>query len=118
EAGSSEKVVFRILHSQLSKVELSHLNDPVPEGHRLVIVATPAGMSGITIEGLTLVITDGTINRQELDDENYGGLVRHYLSKAEIIQQIGRAGRDVAGGIGIVAKPTMVIEDMLRKKGK
>lgn len=117
EPGTSKKVVFRKLHSELSSFELSHINDPVPEGHRLVIVSSPAGMSGITIPGVTLVITDGTINRQELDDDGIGGLVRHQLSKAEITQQIGRAGRDVDGGIGIIAKPTTVFDDILRKRG-
>ena len=118
EAGSSDKVIFRKLHGELSEFELGHINDPIPEGYRLIIVSSPAGMSGITIPGVTLVITDGTINRQELDDDGVPGLARHYLSRAEITQQIGRAGRDVGGGIGIMAKPTTVTDDVLRSKGK
>lgn len=118
QAGSSKTIVFRKLHGDLTEYELSHINDPLPEGHHLVIVSSPAGMSGITIPGVTLVITDGTINRQELDDDGVPGLTRHYLSKAEIIQQIGRAGRDVDGGIGIIAKPTTIIDDILRSRGK
>lgn len=116
--GSSSKVIFRKLHSELSEFELSHINDPIPEGHRMVIVSSPAGMSGITIPGVTMVITDGTINRQELDDDGTLGLLRHYLSKAEITQQMGRSGRDVGGGIGILAKPTTVGDDQLRARGK
>jgi HrpA-like RNA helicase len=115
---ASKSVVFRKLHGELSELELSHIDDPVPEGSRLVIVSSPAGMSGITIPGVTLVVTDGTINRQELDEDGIPGLVRHYLSKDEIIQQIGRAGRDVAGGIGYIADPTTVMDDELRKRGK
>lgn len=116
-SGSSKQVVFRKLHGELSEVELAHINDEIPEGYRLVIVSSPAGMSGITIPGVTLVVTDGTINRQELDEDGIPGLRRHYLSKAGVTQQIGRAGRDVPGGIGVLAKPTTVVEDMLKKRG-
>lgn len=105
ERGYSKNVIFRILHGELTETELSHINDPVPEGYRLVIVSSPAGMSGITIPGVTYVATDGTINRAELDDDNAEGLRRHYLSKAGVIQEIGRAGRTVAGGVGVLCAP-------------
>ncbi len=116
--GGSEKVIFRKLHGELNDIEMSHINDPVPEGYRIAIVSSPAGMSGITIPGVTCVITDGTINRSELDDDKVPGLRRDYLSKAEVTQQMGRAGRDVAGGIGILAAPTAIQEDKLRAKGQ
>ena len=118
ERGLSKRVVFRQIHGELTNVELGHLNDPVPEGHKLVFVSTPAGMSSITIPGVTHVITDGTINRKELDHEGAGSLQRRYLSVSEILQEIGRAGRDVDGAIATLAKPTAVVEDMLREKGK
>lgn len=117
EKGSSSTVVFRKLHGELSEVELAHIDDPIPEGYRLVVVASPAGMSGITIPGTTLVVTDGTINRQELDEDGIPGLKRRYLSKAEITQQIGRAGRDVPNGIGILAMPTSILDDAARQRG-
>lgn len=117
EPGSSKKVVFRKLHGDLTEVELSHIDDPIPEGHRLVVVASPAGMSGITIPGVTLVISDGTINRSELDDDGAAGLKRFYLSRAGITQQIGRAGRDVPGGIGILTRPTTVTDDLIKRRG-
>lgn len=118
EPGASKNVIFRKLHGDLTEFELSHVNDPVPEGYKLVIVSSPAGMSGITISGLTHVITDGTINRSELDDDGVAGLTRHYLSKAGITQQIGRAGRDVSGGTGILAKPITIEEDKLRARNQ
>lgn len=111
------KVVFRKLHGDLTEVELAHIDDPIPEGYRLVVVASPAGMSGITIPGVTLVISDGTINRSELDEDGAAGLRRAYLSKAGITQQIGRAGRDVPGGVGILTKPTTIIDDAIRNRG-
>lgn len=118
EEGSSKNVIFRRLHGKLSAQELDRVDDAVPEGYRLVIVSSPAGMSGITISGLTMVITDGTINRQELDEDGVRGLRRHYLSQSEITQEIGRAGRDVGGGIGILAKPTTVADDLERRRGR
>ncbi|MGH7218440.1 MAG: DEAD/DEAH box helicase family protein [Candidatus Microsaccharimonas sp.] len=107
EKNASSEVVFRVLHGELTEFELSHIDDPVPEGRRLVIVSSPAGMSGITIPGVTYVATDGTINRSELDDENAEGLRRRYLSRAGVTQQIGRAGRDTPGGIGVLCAPVM-----------
>ncbi len=115
--GTHPKVVFRKLHGDLTEVELAHIDDPIPEGYRLVVVASPAGMSGITIPGVTLVITDGTINRSELDEDGAAGLKRFDLSKAGITQQIGRAGRDVPGGIGVLTKPTTIIDDAIRSRG-
>lgn len=115
--GASHSVVFRKLHGELSEIELAHIDDPIPEGYRLVVVASPAGMSGITIPGLTMVITDGTINRPELDSDGVAGLKRRYLSKAGVLQQIGRAGRDVAGGVGILAQPTTVSDDLILRRG-
>ena len=108
EKGSSRKVIFRILHGELTERELQHINEPIPEGYRLCIVSSPAGMSGITIPGVTMVASDGTINRAELDEEDVEGLARRYLSKAGIIQQIGRAGRDVPGGVGYLCAPVVV----------
>lgn len=116
--GGSRDVVFRKLHGELTEKELEHVTDPIPEGKRLVIVATPAGMSGITIPGLTCIISDGTINRGELDDDDIEGLSRAYLSKAGIIQQFGRGGRDVPGGKGYLVKPVMIEEDKILDKGQ
>lgn len=103
--GSASKVIFRKLHGELTEVELAQINDPIPEDCRLVIVSSPAGNSGITIPGTQLVITDGTVNRAELDHEGTPGLVRHQASIAEITQQMGRAGRDVVGGVAYLTKP-------------
>lgn len=116
ETGSSKKVIFRILHGELTERELGNINEPIPEGYRLCIVSSPAGMSGITIPGVTMVATDGTINRAELDDDDAEGLARRYLSKAGITQQIGRAGRDVEGGVGYLCAP-VVIKKEVKKRG-
>ena len=116
--GSSANVVFRKLHGELSEYELSHIDDPVPADSRLVIVSSPAGMSGITIPGVTLVVSDGTINRQELDEDGVPGLKRDQLAQSEVTQQAGRAGRDVPGGVAYIARPTTIIDDILRQRGE
>lgn len=109
EFGTSDNVDFRELHRDLTRTERYHvLKDPAPEGKRVLIVSTPIGMSGITVPGLTLVISDGTINRKELDDEAVGGLIARDLPQDGIMQQFGRAGRDVEGGVGYLVKPTVI----------
>jgi len=113
ERGSSQNVIFRFLHGELTESEIAHINDPVPDGFRLVIVATPAGMSGITLPGVTLVLMDGTINRSTLEDdgEKAEGLRRHFISKAGIKQEGGRAARDVGGGKGIAVLCQPILAD-------
>ena len=107
EFGSSNSVEFRELHRDLTPTERYHvINDPPAEGERLVIVSTPIGMSSITVPGCTLVISDGTINRKELDDDTVGGLVPKDLTQDGLMQQFGRAGRDVEGGVAYLAMPT------------
>lgn len=116
ESGTSDNVEFRELHRDLTRTERYHvLRDPAPEGKRVVIVSTPIGMSGHTVAGLTLVITDGTINRKELDDEAVGGLIARDLPQDGILQQFGRAGRDVEGGVGYLTRPTVIHEAPLSK---
>lgn len=118
EEGSSQNVVFRKLISTLTMRERrSVLSDPVPEGSRLVVVSTPIGMSGITFEGCTLVIADGIVNRPKLDKYGIEGLVPKPATKAEITQMWGRSGRDVEGGMGLLVRPTTVVEDSLRARG-
>lgn len=118
EKDVSQTVEFRKIHADLTASEMSHLKDPSVNNRKIVYVATPVAMSSITIPGVTHVFTDGTINRKEIDKEGAESLVRRYLTKSEITQQIGRAGRDIDGGLGTLCKPTAIVEDDLRKKGK
>lgn len=118
QKGASEKIVFRKLHGELTPYQLFSINDPVPDGHRLVVVSTPAGMSGITIPGVTGVYMDGTINREKLDRNQARGLEREYTTQAEITQMMGRAGRDTTGGLAYLCKTVSIEEDLLRSRGK
>ncbi len=81
-------------------------------GVHTVIVSTSAGQSGLTIPGLDRVISDGWTKSPELDDENASGLPRRLCSRAELIQQMGRGGRDTPGAKFFLATP---IEGMSRR---
>ena len=118
EKGSSQNVVFRKLIGSLTTNARRHVfTDPVPEGSRLAIVSTPAGMSGITFSGCTLVIADGTVNRKKLDQYGVEGLIAQDATQAEITQMWGRAARDVPGGIGMLVKPITVVDDIMAARG-
>ncbi len=101
----ADKTEFRKLHGKLLPYEQEYVASPSPEGKNVVIVSTPAGMSGITIPGVTLVVSDGTINRETLDSSGTPGLFRYPAAYSELIQMGGRAGRDVEGGQLVVTKP-------------
>ena len=103
--GSSERVRFYPLHAKLTSAAIANIYLDPQEDERMLIVSSSAGQSGITISGVPLVIADGLARRPELDEEGTPGLMTRYASQAEIIQQLGRAGRDVDGGIGILTKP-------------
>lgn len=93
-----------LLHSKITRAAMERVMLPAQSGEHDVIASTSAGQSGITIPGLSLVITDGRTKRSELDDEGSPGLFVRNASKAEITQQGGRAGRDVADGICVVTQ--------------
>lgn len=98
-------IVARPLHAKLPRSDiLKATHAQLRPGQRLVIVATSAAQSGITIPGLSLAIMDGTIRRQQLDEDGTQGLFKQYAAQNEIIQMGGRAGRDVGGGMAILAK--------------
>lgn len=103
--GSANDIEFRKLHADISYQEKANLDLPVPEGKRVVVVATNAAMSGITLPGTTLVLSDGEVKRSELDDDKVLGLRKDLSSRAELTQKAGRAGRDVAGGVFVLCKP-------------
>jgi len=93
-------------HAKLSRAKIRQATHAkLVEGEKQVIPSTNAGASGITIPGQTLVISDGTVRRQDLDLDGVPGLFREYCAQDELTQQAGRAGRDVGGGLFVLAKP-------------
>lgn len=119
-AGKAEiKDIMNALRAQkLGNVRIDQLHAKLPyeeirratharlrEGQRQIIVSTSAGQSGLTIPGLTLVISDGTTRRPDLDADGTPGLFKEECTQDELTQQGGRAGRDVAGGEFVLVKP-------------
>lgn len=93
-------------HAKLSRDRIRRATHArLPHGGKQVIPSTNAGASGITIPGQTLVISDGTVRRQDLDMDGVSGLFKRYCAQNEIIQEAGRAGRDVGGGLFVLACP-------------
>lgn len=101
-----DRVRFLILHSKMSDAVRDEIykHDPA-EGERWVIVSTAAGQSGITIPGVELVISNGLTRNKELDIEGQDGLPIRLCSQAALFQQGGRAGRDISGGLFVLAGP-------------
>lgn len=86
------------LYSLLSTEEQAKVFAPVPEGHRLIVVATNIAETSITIPGVSYVVDTG---RQKCRNYNSGTGVASYdvmwISKAAADQRAGRAGRTGPG---------------------
>lgn len=100
-----ENLVILPLHSKLTDKEIDRaIKAELKPGQRLLIISTPVAQSGLTIEGLTLVMVDGTVRRSHLDADGVQGLLKMYGAQDEFIQMAGRAGRDVGGGVAVLVK--------------
>jgi HrpA-like RNA helicase len=100
----SHELIPAVLHAKITHAAFELLMQDVPDGKQMVIASTSAGQSGITIPGVSLVLTDGRTKRSELDNEGTPGLFVRDASQAEIMQQTGRAGRDVDHGLGVITR--------------
>eukprot|EP00977_Amphora_coffeiformis_P014425 scaffold4042_cov165-Amphora_coffeaeformis.AAC.5 len=113
ESSIPQKAVILPLYSLLSTEDQAKVFQPVPEGHRLIVVATniaetvsahPLRLSGlwlswsITIPGISYVVDTG---RQKCRNYDSGTGVASYdvmwISKAAADQRAGRAGRTGPG---------------------
>jgi len=118
EKNSSRHVEFRKLIGTLTPSARARVfTDEFPKDSRLLIASSPAGMSGITNPGNQGVITDGTINRKELDQYGVEGIRPDEATQAELKQMGGRAGRDVDGGFAVLVKPITPGDDLMRARG-
>lgn len=86
------------LYSLLSTEEQASIFAPVPEGHRLIVVATNIAETSITIPGISYVVDTG---RQKCRNYHSGTGIASYdvmwISKASADQRAGRAGRTGPG---------------------
>ncbi|MGI9339621.1 MAG: helicase-related protein, partial [Psychrobacter sp.] len=94
------------LHAKLSRANKRRATHAkLADGQKQTIPSTNAAQSGITIPDLTLVISDGLTRRKHIDHDGTESLVTDYCAQDEMIQQAGRAGRDVGGGMVVYVKP-------------
>jgi len=86
------------LYSLLSAEEQAKVFAPIPDTHRLIVLATNIAETSITIPGITYVVDAG---RQKCRNYNSGTGVASYdimwISKASADQRAGRAGRTGPG---------------------
>jgi len=86
------------LYSLLSAEDQAKVFAPMPQNHRLIVVATNIAETSITIPGITYVVETG---RQKCRNYNSGTGVASYdimwISKASADQRAGRAGRTGPG---------------------
>lgn len=93
-----QKAIILPLYSLLSTEEQAQVFAPVPEGYRLIVVATNIAETSITIPGVTYVVDSG---RQKCRNYNADTGVASFdimwISKAAADQRAGRAGRTGPG---------------------
>ena len=86
------------LYSLLSAEDQAKVFAPVPQNHRLIIIATNIAETSITIPGISYVVDAG---RQKCRNYNSGTGVASYdimwISRASADQRAGRAGRTGPG---------------------
>jgi len=106
-----EKTRILPLYSLLSSEDQAKVFDPVPPGHRLIVVATNVAETSITIPGISYVVDCG---RQKC--RNYASGVISYdvmwISKAAADQRAGRAGRTGPGHCYRLYSSTMYARHM------
>jgi len=108
EPGSSSRIIFREYTGKTSpfqRTEIARLASELSDEMQLVVLATPAARSGITIPGLTFVAIGGLTNREKRYEDRSRGIVPDPMSRSEVYQFLSRGGRDVAGGVGYLGKP-------------
>ena len=98
DAGIPKKAVILPLYSLLSTDEQAKVFAPVPDGHRLIVVATNIAETSITIPAISYVVDSG---RQKCRNYNAETGIASFdimwISKAAADQRAGRAGRTGPG---------------------
>ncbi|OXU25496.1 hypothetical protein TSAR_011903 [Trichomalopsis sarcophagae] len=93
EYSTSNQLVIP-LHSKIPYAIQSKIFDPPPEGVRKIILATDIAETGITVPDVVYVI-DSACHKEVRWHENKGlsSIDTHWISKANMNQRKGRAGR-------------------------
>lgn len=91
---ASRKVWVLPLYAMLRPDQQAQVFKPVPEGHRLIVVATNIAETSLTIPGIRYVVDAGRSKQRLVDSSS--GLARYdvrWISKASADQRAGRSGR-------------------------
>jgi ATP-dependent helicase HrpB len=86
------------LYGQLNSQQQDLAIAPTIKGRRKIVLATNIAETSITIEGISLVIDSGLVNKASFNRNNgVTKLSKEQISQASAIQRAGRAGRVQAG---------------------
>ena len=104
EADSEEEIESPLpahvlpLYSLLSSDDQLRVFQPVPTGHRLIVVATNVAETSLTIPGIKYVVDAGRSKERVYDKQTGVSEFRvQWISKASADQRSGRAGRTGPG---------------------
>lgn len=98
EDGIPKKAVILPLYSLLSTEEQAKVFAPIPDGHRLIVVATNIAETSITIPGVSYVVDSGCQKCRNYNAETgVASFDIMWISKAAADQRAGRAGRTGPG---------------------
>ena len=96
----SDKSKFSVhfLHSQIPIEEQREVFNPPPEGVRRIILSTNIAETSVTIPDVTSVVDAGRLKETRFDpDKRMSSLVSAWVSKSNLNQRAGRAGRHRSG---------------------
>ena len=97
-SGCSQPMWTLPLYSLLNSERQRRVFEPVPEGHRLCVVATNIAETSLTIPGIKYVVDCGKVNTKFYDRLTGVSTFRvTWTSKAAADQRKGRAGRQGPG---------------------
>lgn len=91
--------------SSFQRAAIEAYAENIGPDQRLVVLASPAARSGVTIPNATFAAMDGMINREIRNEDGDWGLLAQYVTQAEIFQLAGRVGRNKDGAVAYICQP-------------
>ncbi|CAE8599166.1 unnamed protein product, partial [Polarella glacialis] len=96
--GDPSTCLVLCLHSQLSGEDHAKVFDKPRRGVRKIVLSTNIAETGVTIGDVVFVVDAGKVKSQRYHEpSNTSSLKEQFVSKAEVLQRRGRAGRVQAG---------------------
>lgn len=95
--GDLLKVHILPLYSQLPSKAQFRVFENVPEGSRLIVLATNVAETSLTIPGIRYVFDSGRVKERTWDQAGVQTFQTTWVSKASADQRMGRAGRTGPG---------------------